>query len=98
MNDSNNKTGESDRLAKLVTDSFPNLVCLRCGSDQFYVTDDPAVAGIKEARRLLGLPDEAQASFGPIVTLACRRCGYIEQHFSDILHNAKKPIDWMSRK
>ena len=92
MNDTTDKTREFGTLADLVNASFPELRCLRCGNDQFYVTDDPAAAGVKEARRLLGLPEESENSLGPVVTLACRRCGHVEQHLTDLLQNAPKPI------
>jgi len=92
MNDAPDNTQGSDRLVELVNTSFPNLRCLRCGNEQFYVTDDPAAAGLREVRRLLGLADEAPNSLRPVVTLACRRCGHVEQHLTDLLDKAKKPI------
>ncbi|MEA2793730.1 MAG: hypothetical protein QOI87_1110, partial [Bradyrhizobium sp.] len=45
MTDTTNTKGD-DRLTRLVNTSFPDLRCLRCGSDQFYVTDDPATASL----------------------------------------------------
>ena len=92
MNETIDKTPNAEKLAKLVNASFPALRCLRCGNEQFYVTDDPAASSVKEARRLLGLPDEAAGSLGPVVTLACRRCGHVEQHLTDLLQKAQKPI------
>jgi hypothetical protein len=84
-------TKDDGRLAELVNTSFPNLRCLRCGNDRFYVTDDPAVASLKEARQLLGIPTVPDA-LGPVVILACRRCGHIEQHLTDLLQQAQKPV------
>ena len=81
-----------DQLADLVNTSFPDLHCLRCGNDQFYVTDDPATASLKEVRLLLGMPTVSDNPLGPVVTLACRRCGYIEQHLTDLLQEAEKPL------
>jgi predicted nucleic-acid-binding Zn-ribbon protein len=92
MTDTTAKTG-FDRLADLVNESFPELSCLRCGNAQFYLTDDPAFARLEEVRRLLGLPtDSDQDSPGPVATLACTRCGYVEQHLTDALRKANKPL------
>ena len=92
MTDTINDKGDVDRLAKLVNASFPDLRCLRCGSDQFYVTDDPSTASLKEVRLLLGMPTVSDDALGAVVTLACRRCGHIEQHLTDLLQQAKKPL------
>jgi len=84
---------EFDALAKLVNTSFPDLRCLRCGSDQFYVTDDSAIVrGLEEVRLLLAMPTVSDDALGPVVTLACRRCGHIEQHLTDLLKRADKPL------
>jgi len=92
MTDTTDTKGNGDRLAELVNTSFPELRCLRCGNDQFYVTDDPSAASLKEVRLLLGMPTVSDDPLGPIVTLACRRCGHIEQHLTDLLQQAKKPL------
>jgi predicted nucleic-acid-binding Zn-ribbon protein len=85
-------TSAADRLAELVKKSFPDLRCLRCRNDKFYVTDDPATANLREVRTLLGMPAVSGEPFGPVVTLACRRCGYIEQHLTDLLLEAPQPV------
>jgi hypothetical protein len=85
-------TKNDGRLAELVNSSFPNLRCLRCGNDRFYVTDDPAAASLKEARHLLGIATVPENALGAVVTLACRRCGHIEQHLTDLLQQAQKPV------
>jgi predicted nucleic-acid-binding Zn-ribbon protein len=92
MTDTTAKTS-FDRLADLVNESFPKLSCLRCGNDQFYLTDDPTLASLKEVRTLLGLAtDDEGDSPGPVAILACRRCGYVEQHLTDVLQKADKPL------
>jgi predicted nucleic-acid-binding Zn-ribbon protein len=92
MADGTGKDG-FDRLADLVSASFPNLSCLRCGHDQFYLTDDPAAASLKEVRSLLGLAISGDdGAPGPVAILACRRCGYVEQHLTDVLQQAEKPL------
>ena len=83
---------DANGVVQLVNTSFPQLHCLRCGSDEFYVTDDPATASLKEVRLLLGMPTTSDEPVGPVVTLACRRCGYIEQHLTDLLKKAQKPL------
>jgi len=92
MTDTNAKAG-FDRLADLVNESFPKLSCLRCGHDQFFLTDDPAAASLKEVRQLLGMPTTtADAAIGAVATLVCRRCGLVEQHLTDVLQSAAKPL------
>jgi predicted nucleic-acid-binding Zn-ribbon protein len=73
-----------DDLAELFRESFPDVHCLRCGHGEFYIL--PAIRqtflmGESPAPRLL-----------PVITLACTRCGHIEQHLSDRLREASKPI------
>jgi predicted nucleic-acid-binding Zn-ribbon protein len=92
MTDTTAKTG-FDRVADLVNESFPKLSCLRCRNDQFYLTDDPTYAGLKEVRTLLGLATGTdEDSPGPVAILVCRRCGYVEQHLTDVLQKADKPL------
>ena len=92
MSDTADPRTDFDKLTRLVNESFPELRCLRCGNDQFYVTDDPATASLKEVRLLLGMPTVSADALGPVVTLACRRCGHIEQHLTDLLQQAGKPL------
>jgi ribosomal protein L37E len=83
---------KTDDVVKLVVASFPHLRCLRCGHDQFYVTDDPSAASMKEVRSLLGMPIASDDPVGAVITLACRRCGHVEQHLTDLLKQANKPV------
>ncbi|KIZ44005.1 MULTISPECIES: hypothetical protein [Rhodopseudomonas] len=92
MTDTKAKAG-FDRLADLINESFPKLSCLRCGHDQFFLTDDPAAASLKEVRLLLGMPStQADDALGAVATLVCRRCGLVEQHLTDVLKDAVKPL------
>ncbi len=78
--------GKIDELAELFKESFPDVRCLRCGNGDFYI--------LPAARQtfMMGEPAPAPKLLG-VVTLACTRCGYIEQHLSDQLREASKPIE-----
>jgi predicted nucleic-acid-binding Zn-ribbon protein len=73
-------------LAELFKQSFPDARCLRCGSEDFYV--------LPSARQafLMGEPEPVAKWLG-VVTLACARCGYVEQHLSAQLRKAIRPIE-----
>jgi Zn ribbon nucleic-acid-binding protein len=84
---------EFDELAGLVKASFPNIKCLRCGHEEFFMTDDVDVFAEKategdfastQALRHRGLT--------PVIALACTRCGHIEQHLVAPLRRSQKPI------
>jgi hypothetical protein len=92
MSDTTEPKSDFETLAQLVNTSFPDLYCLRCGNEQFFVTDDPATANLREVRLLLGMPTTSDDGLGPVVTLACRRCGFVEQHLTDLLQKAQKPL------
>ncbi len=78
--------GDVDGLAKLFKESFPDVRCLRCGHTEFFIL--PAV------RQSFMMGDPAlKPTLLPVVTLACTRCGHIEQHLSKRLEDASKPID-----
>ncbi len=75
-----------DGLAELFRESFPDVRCLRCGHGDFYILPsdrETFIIGDREARR----------EYLPVITLACIRCGHIEQHLSDSLRAAAKPIE-----
>jgi ribosomal protein L37E len=75
-----------DDLVGLVKESFPDIHCLRCGYTSFHIlrpTQQSSVLGEAAVEPILL----------PVVTLACRRCGHIEQHLSDKLQNRPIPIE-----
>ncbi|MFM9974528.1 MAG: hypothetical protein ACKVON_08145 [Beijerinckiaceae bacterium] len=55
----------------LVSRSFPEIACLRCGSQDFGI-----------------LPDVEGPSGLGVITMACMRCGHIEQHMISTLQRA----------
>jgi len=75
-----------DELAKLFKESFPDVHCLRCDNDEFYI--------LPSARQTIVLPDGPPSEAAlPVMTLACTRCGHIEQHLIRMLREASKPIE-----
>ncbi len=72
-------------LKELFTQSFPEASCLRCGNGDFYIL--PA----SRQTFLMGEPTMTPKRLGG-VTLACTRCGYVEQHLSAQLRHASRPI------
>ena len=79
-------TGKVDDLLRLFEKSFPDIHCLRCGYNSFYVL--PAT----RQSFMMGDPAISPALL-PVITLACRRCGHIEQHLSDQLRDRPIPIE-----
>ena len=79
------KVPNFNELADLVKASFPELRCLRCGHDQFYLAEE----GIDGFLLLHQIIDD---KLRPVITLACTRCGYLERHLTGILRKAEKPI------
>lgn len=75
-------------LGALFKESFPDARCLRCGSEDFYILPSARQAFI------MGEPDPAPKWLG-VVTLACARCGYVEQHLSAQLRQAVRPIEYV---
>ena len=75
-----------DELVKLFRKSFPDIRCLRCGYQSFNIL--PATRQPFRTNDLASAP----ASL-PVITLACARCGHIEQHLSDRLSETAIPID-----
>ena len=74
-----------DALAELFKESFPDVHCLRCGHSEFYIL--PAV------RQTFMMGESPSPRLLPVITLACTRCGHIEQHLSETLRSASKPIN-----
>jgi Zn ribbon nucleic-acid-binding protein len=75
-----------DGLAELFKQSFPDVHCLRCGYGDFYI--------LPSERQTFIIGDkEARPTYLPVITLACIRCGHIEQHLSGPLRDASKPIE-----
>ena len=78
--------GDVESLAELFKQSFPDVRCLRCGHGDFYI--------LPASRQTFMMGEPAlRPTLLPVVTLACTRCGHIEQHLSEQLRNAPKPID-----
>ena len=63
--------------ADLIRAAFPEMKCLRCNNDNFYILPNAQ-------NNLLSLG---------VVNVACSRCGFVEQHMIGILRSATKPID-----
>ena len=80
-------TSKVDDLVKLFKKSFPDIGCLRCGHKTFFIL--PAT---RQPFRTDDLASSPQSL--PVITLACTRCGHIEQHLSDTLEDASKPIEF----
>jgi predicted nucleic-acid-binding Zn-ribbon protein len=98
MNDTKDTGGSCGELAELVDASFPNLKCLRCGYEKFFLASDVHALAAKGGQNKLSvlalqsmLADPVHAQ-SPVVTLACQRCGHIEQHLTGMLTKAAKPI------
>ena len=78
--------GEVGGLAELFKESFPDIHCLRCGHGDFYI--------LPSSRQTFMMGEAALSpTLLPVITLACTRCGHIEQHLSDPLREASKPIE-----
>jgi ribosomal protein L37E len=75
-----------DDLVGLVKKSFPDIHCLRCGYSNFHIL--PAT----QQTFMLGEPAQAPRLL-PVVTLACTRCGHIEQHLSEKLRESPIPLE-----
>ncbi|BDV37779.1 hypothetical protein DSM21852_10320 [Methylocystis bryophila] len=78
-----------NELAKLVNEAFPNLSCLRCSNERFYLVESRSVV----PHGSFQLPGDAfpRGHFHH-VELICSRCGYVERHEVTVLKNATKPI------
>lgn len=82
-----------DQLAGLIKASFPNIKCLRCGHEEFYMTDDVDVFAEKAAEGdFASAQPLRQGGLTPVLALACTRCGHIEQHLVEPLRRSRKPI------
>uniref|UniRef100_Q07HD8 Uncharacterized protein n=1 Tax=Rhodopseudomonas palustris (strain BisA53) TaxID=316055 RepID=Q07HD8_RHOP5 len=86
MADATDSTPKFEELAGLVKASFPDLRCLRCGHDQFFLDDQGGIDGMLLLHSIINDP------LRPVVTLACTRCGHLEQHLTGLLRQAAKPI------
>jgi hypothetical protein len=76
---------EIEALAELFEQSFPGHRCLRCGHLDFFILPS-------ERQAFLMGEGAPQPKTLPVITLACARCGFIEQHLTDPLRVAVKPI------
>lgn len=91
MNETPKVSKDFKKLADVIANEFPDLQCLRCGHDGFFLSTDlshPTMNVVGE------VPDiilrSMDAGIEPITTLVCRKCGYIEQHLTSILLNMKQ--------
>ncbi len=85
------RTARLEDLEKLFKESFPDVRCLRCDNDEFYI--------LPSARQVIALPDGPPAeAIIPVMTVACTRCGHIEQHLIRTLQEAAKPIELTARQ
>ena len=78
-------TGNVDYLGKLFRKSFPDVGCLRCGHDEFFI--------LPATREEFWTQLASRPTFLQVVTLACTRCGHIERHLTEQLEKASKPIE-----
>lgn len=71
---------DAEAMTALVKEAFPDLKCLRCGHDAFFLRSfrSPGLAG----------------AFGDVteIELICQRCGLIERHAAAQLKACEKPI------
>jgi predicted nucleic-acid-binding Zn-ribbon protein len=81
--------GEYDWLANQVSTSFPDLKCLRCGYDKFYL--DTSRSKLK-MQSLGGLSAIGSSHEPRYVGIVCTKCGHVEQHVVDVIEKAAKPI------
>jgi predicted nucleic-acid-binding Zn-ribbon protein len=81
-------------LKGLVNASFPELRCLRCGNEQFYLTSDIDALGTGQPNSYsrISLHTLLRDPDNPVITLACTRCGFIEHHMTGVMKSAEKPI------
>ena len=78
--------GDVNDLAELFKKSFPDVRCLRCGHGDFFI--------LPASRQTFMMGEPAlRPKLLPVITLACTRCGHIEQHLSEPLQDAAKPIE-----
>jgi hypothetical protein len=74
-----NAPQDFDELVGLLNESFPNIRCLRCGFDKFYMLDGPQLTLPSGP-----LTDQQR----PVMRLAYARCGYSEDHLTGVLRNS----------
>ena len=91
MNETTKPSGYVEQVAGLVKASFQDIKCLRCGHDELYVISD----------ELSGLPGHVSAQLldsvitnrlHPFLSLACARCGHVENFLTGVMERAAKPI------
>jgi hypothetical protein len=84
--------GELAQMAREVDLAFPNLKCLRCGNESFFLVgpESDSYRIIKKTPSFYKFDSDASAI--EVLELVCQRCGMIERHSWKILKNAQKPI------
>jgi Zn ribbon nucleic-acid-binding protein len=94
MDEKTNAPDEFDELAGLMKASFPNIRCLRCGHDKFYLFPEAkdAAGPVQQDAHMWLAEGPLTDKDHPVTTLACVRCGHIEQHLTGLLRRAQKPI------
>jgi predicted nucleic-acid-binding Zn-ribbon protein len=94
MPDTSENESGFEELKGLVNASFPELRCLRCGNEQFFLTSDIDALGTGKPGSLskISLHTLLSDPENPVITLACTRCGYLEHHMTGIMRRAEKPI------
>ena len=70
---------EADK--ELLQRAFPDIQCLRCGSDEFALLPRSLSYG----------------TFLPVVTMACVKCGHLEQHLLKMMNETTLPISFEPR-
>ncbi|WP_442755121.1 hypothetical protein ACNHKD_00215 [Methylocystis sp. JAN1] len=76
-------------LAQEINRAFPDLKCLRCGGEKFFLSRQSVMGPISQTE-----DGVARIAGGHLetVALSCPRCGFVEQHLVKILLEAPKPI------
>ncbi|WP_159730310.1 hypothetical protein [Methylosinus sp. Ce-a6] len=78
-------------MAQTIDHAFPNLKCLRCGSESFFLAGP--IIYVTQFQKEKQKHDLGHGGFDiKVFDLVCRRCGMIERHAWKILENAAKPI------
>ena len=81
---------EFEMLRELVRDAFPDLRCLRCGSDDFYLKG--MLDNLGTGQFVQGKPQSPDRDYESVLRLVCQRCGFVEHHSVQILQESDKPI------
>jgi predicted nucleic-acid-binding Zn-ribbon protein len=88
------------QAAELIRKRLPEIRCLRCGHDEFFVdthanalsTGRPNSYSPLRLHNMINGSKPTLAAAIPVITLACSRCGNIESHLTGVLLDSEEPI------